>query len=216
MSRANRGEGTRAVTVAATTAPNSVTPITSPCRLMGWSLAAGLIGGKAATGSVTSPAALQNIASIASVPAGEYTLNWQVELGGTLSATDVNNFEVTVIGVLQVVSLNPGTAGVYPQNPIQIVVPAGGGTVSVKAVALATVGAVYSANFTLTGGTPMEANILDSGQAIGQTACPQGSADTQLLSDDGIYVSTNVTITVIDGTVSGVIYVRDGVEPDMD
>lgn len=182
--------------------------------MMGWSLAAGLNSGKSATGSVTSPAATANIASIGTVPADEYTLNWQVELGGTLAAGDANNFEVTVTGVQQALSLNPAAAGIYPQDPIQITVPPGGATVSIKALAAGTVGAVYSASFSVVGGAPMEANILDSGQPIGQSACPQGFADTQIMSDDGIYVSTGITITVIDGTVSGVIYVRDGVDPE--
>lgn len=214
MSRANRGEGTRPVTVAATTAPNSVVPIGSPCRLMGWSLAAGLNTGKEATGSATSPAAGGVIVSLANVPADLYTLNWQVELGGTLAAADANNFQVEVGGVQQAVSLNPAVAGVYQQDPIQINVPAGGATVSINAIALATVGAVYTATFSLVGGAPMEAHIFDSGQKLGESACPQGFADTQIMTDDGIYVSTNITITVVDGTCTGVIYVRDGIEPE--
>jgi hypothetical protein len=179
---------------------------------MGWSLSAGLGAGKANTGTVTSPAALASIASIASVPAGEYTVNWQVELGGTLAAGDVNNFELTVAGVQQAVSLNPAVAGIYPQDQVQIVVPAGGATVAIQAIGAGTVGAVYSAALSLVGGASMEANILDSGQPIGQSACPQGFADTQILSADGVYVSTNITITVIDGTASGVVYIRDGAD----
>lgn len=181
--------------------------------MMGWSLAAGLNSGKEATGSATSPAAGGAITSLASVPADEYTLNWQVELSGTLAAADANNFEVLVNGVQQAVSLNPAIAGVYQQDPIQITVPPGGATISINAIALATVGAVYSATFSVVGGAPMEATIFDSGQVIGQSACPQGFADTQIMTDDGIYVSTNITIKVVDGTVSGVIYVQDGVEP---
>lgn len=213
MSRANRGEGTRPVTVPATTAPNSVTPIGSPCRLMGWSLTAGLGAGKQAQGSVTSPGAAASIAAFGTLPAGEYTLNWTVELSGTIAAAELNNFQANQAGIDLTPSVNPAVAGPYPQPPLQIVIPAGGATLNIKTIAAGTVGAVYSVTATLTGGTPMEASIADSGQVIGESAAQQGFSDTQILTPDGVYVSTSITITVLDGTLTGVIYVRDGVEP---
>jgi len=213
MSRANRGEGTRAVTVQTTTAPNTTTVITSPCRLVGWSFAAGLSSGKYQEGTQTSPGAATTIASLGTVPAGQYTLNWQVELSGTLAGADANNFEVLVGAAVQGVSVNPGAAGLYSQEPIQINVPAGGATVLIQTVGAGTASSVYTAALSITGGTSMEATIFDSGQPIGETAAFQGNSDTQMLSNDGVYVSSNIKVTVTAGTLTGVIYVRDGVEP---
>lgn len=183
---------------------------------MGWSLAAGLGSGKYAEGQQTSPGAGTTIAIVNTAPQDEYTINWQVELGGTLAAADANNMQLSVTGGPNYVAVCPAAAGIYPQEPVQVIVPAGGANVTVKAIGAATVGAVYTASFSMVGGAPMEVNILDGGQPLGQSAAPQGFADTQIMSDDGIYVSTSITITVVDGTVSGVIYVRDGIEPEID
>lgn len=208
------GHGTRAVTVPATTAPNSVTPISAPCRLVGWSLIAGNIAPGAKKGSVTSPAAGATVVTLGTVPAGEYTVNWSVELSGTLAAAEQDNFQLNVVGLLTVGSINEPTANVFTQPSEVIVVPAGGATVKINAINLGTVGAVYAATITLFQQAGYQATIFDSGQDIGHSAPPPGQSDTQLLTEKGVYVSVGLTVTVINGTVSGVLYVTDFIDDD--
>lgn len=99
-----------------------------------------------ASGTVTSPGAAATIANIASLPAGTWVLNWNVGLAGTLAAIDGDNFKLIVAGSsVENPSNNPPAAGLYPQEPVQIVVPAGGAAVSVRTVAAGTVASVYSA-----------------------------------------------------------------------
>jgi hypothetical protein len=98
-------------------------------------------------GSQTSPTALTVITSQA-LAGGTYQVSWAVELGGTLSAADANNFGLYV-GATQVAqSLNPAVAGTYPQPVEEIIIPAGGATLSIKAIGNSTVGAVYTAQLT--------------------------------------------------------------------
>lgn len=214
MGTDSTGHGTRAVTVPATTAPNSVTPITAPCRLIGWSLVAGNIAPGAVKGNITSPAAGATVVSFGTVPAGEYTLNWQVELSGTLAAAEQDNFEVVIPAVGNKVSVNGIAALLYPQEPVVINVPAGGAVIKITSVGAGTVGAVYAAQATLTQTEGYQATIFDSGQPVGQSAPPPGQSDTQTLVPKGIYISDNVTITVLNGTVSGVVYVTDYQDED--
>ena len=204
-----REYGLRPVTVPATTAPASTTIITSPCRLAGWSLTAGLGTGAYAYGESTSPAAGATVATFSTVPAGEYTLNWQTQLEGTVGAGDENNFKVTLAGVQIGESQNPPAAGVTNQEPIQVTVPAGGAILAVKTIAAGTASSIYSATMTLTSGAGAQGVLYDSGQPLGVTAMQQGSADTHITLGSSVYVSTNITLTVLDGTISGVIYVDD-------
>jgi hypothetical protein len=107
---------------------------------------------------VTSATANQVIATAAGtpgaptpIPAGTYNVNWSVALKGTLGAADDGNFGLYVGNTLVAQSLNAENAGVnYVQPSTLITVPAGGATVTVRAIGNATVGAVYEASLSLT------------------------------------------------------------------
>lgn len=214
MGRYDTGYGTRPIAVPATTAPNSVDVITSPCRLAGWSLAAGNLAPGAKRGTITSPAAGAVVLSFGTVPAGEYILNWQVELSGTLAVADQDNFAVSQAGSNVVVSVNEPTANVFQQEPITILIPAGGATLRILANALGTVGAVYTAQATLTQVASAQATITDGGTTLGQVGLAQGFSDTQIMPEDGVYVASKITISVQDGTLQGCIWVKDFVDPE--
>lgn len=112
--------------------------------------AAGTQGASTTTvGSVTSPAADAIITSQA-LAAGTYTVGWTVQLSGTLAAGDANNFVMESNAVQVAQSLNSAAAGTYVQPPVTVVIPAGGATVEIEALAIGTVGAVYSAVMTVT------------------------------------------------------------------
>lgn len=112
---------------------------------------AAVAGGASTTteGSVTSPAAGATITSQA-LAAGTYTVSWSVQLSGTLAAADANNFGLYNGATLVATSLNTATAGTYPQPTVTVVIPGGGATLAIKAIALGTVGAVYTAQLTQT------------------------------------------------------------------
>lgn len=103
-------------------------------------------------GSVTSPGAVATILTVGngSAPAGLYQVTWTVELEGTVSATDIDNFRLHVNGVGNPFanSLNPGAVGVFPQMPVNEVIGTTG--VSIQTVNAGTVGAIYSAHMSLT------------------------------------------------------------------
>jgi hypothetical protein len=98
----------------------------------------------------TNPAALSIITSQA-LAAGTYTVAWTAQLGGTPSAADANNFGL-YLGTTQVAaSLNGIVATTpYPQPTVTIVVPVGGGTVSVKNIAQPGGTPTYTAQLTIT------------------------------------------------------------------
>lgn len=138
-------------------------------------------GGASTTtvGSVTSPAADQVITSQA-LTAGTWVIGWTVQLSGTLGAGDANNFVMESNNVQVAQSLNAGAAGTYTQPPVTVVIPAGGATVEIEALAVGTVGAVYQAQMTATpqatpgsAGTPIRLGNTQASVA-GVTAAAPG------------------------------------------
>lgn len=124
--------------------------------------------GVVAEGSVTSPGAAATIATItsANLPPGPYTLNWKVQLDGTVSATDLNNFKVNGPpgSILIATGTNDAAVGSYPQLPVQFTQPfVNPVAVSVKSIAAGTVGAIYSASMDITpnGGYPITLQLGD-------------------------------------------------------
>lgn len=111
-------------------------------------LASGAAAGASvnANGGVASPGAGAVITS-AALPAGTYTVSWTVSLGGTLGGGDSNNFALKLGAATVQTSSNPAAAGSYPQVPVVIVVPAGGATLSINAVAAGTAGSFYAGQF---------------------------------------------------------------------
>ena len=110
--------------------------------------------GQSVQGSVTSPGANANIAQITAVGLvpGTYTVQWSVQLDGTLGAGDGNNFKITGPGLGGgIISANDPTAGHYQQNSFQLFVPPGNATaLSIRSVAAGTVGAIYTGQLTIT------------------------------------------------------------------
>lgn len=88
------------------------------------------------------------------IPAGTYTVEWTVMLGGTVTAAEANNFNLrtganlgasaTFLG-----SVNPGVAGIYPQEPFTVTFAAATGIFCTPYVAPGAA-AVYSAWLMLT------------------------------------------------------------------
>lgn len=103
--------------------------------------------------SQAAPAANTTIVSSGPVPPGIYTLNWTVELAGTVAAgTDNDNFKVVQGATVLLSSVNPAVVGSYPQDPITVQVgPAGLATsFQIKNIGAATAGSTYRAQITLT------------------------------------------------------------------
>jgi methionine-rich copper-binding protein CopC len=112
------------------------------------------------------------------LPAGAYTVNWTVMLRGTLAANDANNFGLYLGATLLATSVNALNVGsVYPQLAQTVIVPAGGGTLTIQAIAGATAGSVYQAGMTIqpasTGPGPL---ILAQSKEIAEYAAGQGAA----------------------------------------
>lgn len=204
--------GVYAITVGQAQAAAGTVLGSGPKRLLGWSILSGAASSTDGAGQVTSPAAGATIVQLAGLPAGDYAVTWNVELSGTLAVADTNNFQL-LNGVTAVLaSDNLAVAGVYPQPGVVITVPANG-TVSIQAIALATVGAVYRAQLVvslLAGGAI--GNVLDGGQVVGVISTGQDGVDVQWMGDDGIYIGTSVAVAATIGKLSGCIYVRDSRE----
>lgn len=103
-----------------------------------------------AEGSVTSPAAGATVVSLV-LPSGGWTLNWIVQVSGTVGAPEVDNFQLVSAGAVLDTSINGNAVAVpYQQLPSQVQIPIGGATVLVRANVLGTVGAVYAAQLVAT------------------------------------------------------------------
>lgn len=98
-----------------------------------------------AEGSVTSPALDTTLATV-TLPSGGWTLQWQVQLAGTLAAADRNNIGLYQADALLLAAINGIVVDqIYPQEPVQVQVPVGGATFNIETIAVGTVGSVYSA-----------------------------------------------------------------------
>lgn len=126
--------------------------------------------------SVTSPALGATIASV-TLPQGTWTINWAVRTSGTVAAADNNNMQLQQgAAVLEVADVPQGASNVSQQQAVVVTVPAGGATISVNAIALATVGAIYTAQINATPGetlaayAPLPDLLLRSGWQLQVTA----------------------------------------------
>lgn len=199
----------RAVTVPQTAAPNPAVIISSPCRLLGWSFSD--VGGSfegialsqafaaAAAGTLT----LTGFAGVSQVtvtpaaawPAGVNQVTLTNVTGGTQTADIEGGTENPVV-----LTFNP-TVGVTGTPVVSVPAIVGG-----PAYTIAATGSSQLAGSLVPGSA---GTLSDSGQVIGFTAATTGLSDTQFLGDQGIYISTNITLTVTSGTIKGVVYVRD-------
>lgn len=184
--------------------------INGPCDLCGWSLrdASGDIAGTG-EGTQTSPGALTTIASTATLPAGTYTVNWTVEVGGTLAAADANNMILHDSAGIVAQAIFPAVAGSYPQAPVQITLLANS-PIQVQSLNAATAGAVYTADLTaqLTLGVNAVVELQDGNQPLGESSMFANGSDTEDLPGAGVQVTGMIKVHVVQGAVTGVIYVR--------
>ena len=133
--------------------------------------------------SVTSPAAGATIASIA-LTQGTWTIAWGVRSSGTTGAGDSNNMQLNLPGGVSLAADVPaGGNNLSQQNAVTVEVPAAGVTITVTAIALATVGAIYTAQVTATPGeatsgyAPLPDLLLRSGWSVVITAIGIQAAD---------------------------------------
>lgn len=201
--------GVYAVTLSQAQASAGSQLVSGPKRLLGWSVVSGAASTTEAAAQVTSPGATTTIVQLTGLPAGDYSVSWNVELGGTLAAADANNIQLLngVTVVLQGEAL--AVAGLYPQPGVVITVPAAG-SITVQTIGAATVGAVYRSQLVvslLAGGAI--GSVLDGAQTVGVISTGQDQVDVQWMGDDGIYIGTAVAVLATVGKLSGCIYVRD-------
>ena len=185
-----------------------VTPLTSDGILMGWSLRES--AGEAPAngeGSVTSPAAGATIAATPALAAGTYTVNWVVSLAGTLAAADANNFQLRHGTTAVVNSVNLAVAGEYLQAQAQVTV-AQGETINVIAIALATVGAIYTAQIDATVSLSVGADVelQDVNSPLGEIGLLTSDGETEWFGPFGVRIYGQIKVHVISGQVTGVIY----------
>lgn len=196
--------------IPATLVSADTTLLTGRAHIHGWSFreSAGDVA-VANEGSVLSPAASATIVSIAGVAPGTYNVSWTVELTGAAGAADANNFQLRWPVGQSVVSVNAGAAGTYVQVTVQITVTATS-TVSIIAIAAGTVGVTYTAALSITPVTTSDTvvEIQDGGQPLGEVTLPPNGTDTRWFGPMGVRVSGEITLHVIAGTVSGVVYAK--------
>lgn len=204
-----RHRGTYPLTVTQAQAAAGTILANGPKRLMGWSMVSGAVASAENQGRVVAPAAGATIASVTGLAAGDYQVNWAVELDGAATATELNNFQLMNGAAAVLRSDNPAAAGTYPQVSVVVTVAAGG-TVSVQAVGAGAVGIGYSAQLEvvlLAGGAIGQ--VLDGAQVLGVVSTGQDQTDVQWMGDKGVQIATSVAVTATVGKLSGCLYVRD-------
>ena len=204
----------RAVTVPLTQAGAPTTILSSSCRLCGWSLTA---GSAIIPSNIDASFAAGN-SGTATLPLGQGISGFSLTLG---SFTVSNTATVTVTGVTggtltYTLLLSAGTLNLinFTQDfvpPLQPANPAVAITVTFNGNVNSPPGNIIAYGIT---GAAANGTLFDSGQPIGRPAAAADATDTQWLSDDGVYVSTNVILNVAVGSMSGVIYIRDLWESD--
>ena len=197
----------RAIPVPATSSGGRI--ISGPCTLYGWSLQdTGLAVPFFKAGTVTSPGAGATIVNLGTVPAGDYTLDVDLELQGTVAAADANNFELTGPPGGPYIFENLGAVGQYPQAPVNVNLPSPTLLV-VKAIALATVGAIYTAEVTATPevGIGSAATLADGNNLIGALTVGAGQTDTKWFGPMGVMVLNQITLAIQSGQLQGAVFV---------
>lgn len=203
------------VTVPSTTAPNSIPVLSSSARLCGWSLSDAGNKDPQKRGSTVVAAAAAGTLTMTSANSVAF---WSVNPSAAWPA-GVNQVTITnVSGGTQTYDIPGGTEQpILVQYIPPIGVAGGDPVVSVPAIVggpAYTIDAEYTTPAAAPRSVDAAATVSDSGQTLGTVGVPAGFSDTEWLCDDGVYVGTNLTVTVLAGTISGVLYVRDLKDPD--
>ena len=184
--------------------------ISGPAILVGYSIRDGS-GDAAQEGSaqVVSPAAGQTIISVTGLPAGDYQIQWTVELEGAPGAGDADNFKLTSSGGMNNHSINLGVAGEYPQAGIPATIGAGG-NFKIVANAAGTVGVTYGGQLAV---TPIAAGnavveIQDGNNPLAEVATSDSGVSSLWYGDAGLACRNEIFIHVVTGIIVGAVYVR--------
>jgi hypothetical protein len=209
------GRRARPVTVTTANAVAGSVVAPGPCRLCGYSLAAGTAEASGTTqGSVVAPAAGATIASI-NLPTGVYVVKWTVQLTGAAAAADADNFQLTATTPAATTSVNNGAAGIYQQADVTVVNGPAATTIAVKAIGAGTAGVTYTASIDAVPADSATGQILDQSQVLANVAVGPGLNPTQWLGDEGVEVTAGVAVLNGTGQLSGVVYVKyEGLRAD--
>ena len=188
-------------------------PVTNPAgEIMGWSFReSGAEVGSSNEGSVTSPAANTPIVALLTLPVGVYTISWEVQLSGTVSATDLNNFKLLAGVTVLSTSLNAGAAGQYPQTSVQFQLTSAQ-TIQIQSIAAGTVGAVYAAQLAVAPVTAGQAvlELQDGNSALCEISAGIAGSLTQWFGPEGIRFYNQIKCVPVLGQMVGAVYARFG------
>jgi hypothetical protein len=195
------------VTVSAAQSAAGARLIQGPARLAGWSLwnPSGITQ-SLYFGQVTTPGAGATIATTPALAAGEYRVTLRISYEGTPAASDNNNMQWLVSGVVQQqLEIHGGSGANAAYGPFDVSVGASG-TISVQAIGAGTAGAVYAAQIEIEPAAAI-ATLLDGAQVIGIADFAAGNADTHHLGKEGVRIDTELSILSSVGAIAGVVYV---------
>lgn len=106
------------------------------------------------SGAVTAPGAgatIVTVPSSGSLAPGTYAVTWETGLSGAAAAGDANNMGLYLNGVLQAESVNPGAAGSWQQEAVEVTsTTAAPAVLTVKAIGAGTASVIYSAEVVAT------------------------------------------------------------------
>lgn len=184
--------------------------ISGPAALVGYSLRDG--SGDAAqegSGEVVAPGAGATIISILGLPAGNYLVQWTVELEGPAAAGDADNFKLTSSAGLNTHSVNQPAAGEYPQLQTEAAIGAGG-NFKIVANAAGTAGVTYGGQLSV---TPVEAgNVIvelqDGNNPLAEIAIGDSGVASLWYGDSGLSCRNEIFVHIVSGIVTGAIYAR--------
>lgn len=161
-----------------------------------------------ASGNSVAPGAGAAIAATGNLPAGTYTVAWTVGLQGAAAAADANNFQLVDSAGVVLASVNPGVAGEFPQQQVQVSI-AQNTAISVEAIGAGTANVTYSADIsaTPTGDVETVVEIQDGSKPIAEVGFLSGRSEQGDYGRPGILIETGLNIHVISGTVTGAVHV---------
>lgn len=180
------------------------------CTLAGWSLRTTSVqASQEVQGNVAAPGAATVIATLA-LPAGEWVINWSVAVEGTVAVAEDNNFVLEQGATTLLTSINGNAiAQPYPQPPVTVSVAAGGQNIRILNSGAGTAGSIYTADIVASPvGVPAIAEILSGTNPVAEISLPVGAVDTHWFGSGGIEMPSDVTLTVLGGSMRGAVYVR--------